>query len=941
MEDLRPLGDYRATLNMPVTAFPMKADLPRREPELLERWRREDLYGAIRRRARGRLPYVLLDGPPYANGDIHIGHAVNKILKDVVLRSRILEGRDPVYIPGWDCHGLPIEIAVEKTLGRRAADDREGFRAVCRAYALEQVERQKRDFIRLGILGDWAHPYLTMEEGVMAEELRLLARLLAAGHLGRGTKPVHWCDRCRSALAEAEVEYRPHLSTAIDVAFRVVDPADLARRMGLDPGAPTEAGAVAWTTTPWTLPANEAVAVHPETNYALLEYRQPSGRERVLLLAADLLDTCLARYGGGDARILGTVEGSELEGLRLLHPWQPKEVPVVLGRHVTLDLGTGLVHTAPAHGLDDYELGRRYDLPLTNIIDDGGRFLEGLSVVGGLDLEEATAKVVSFLAESGALVHAEAYEHSYPHCWRHKTPLFFRATPQWFILMDAQGLRAAALRAVPQVAWHPAWGGERLAGMVATRPDWCISRQRFWGTPLALFLDRRTNEAHPDSVRLLEEVARRIEREGADAWERLRPEDLLPASEATRYIKSTDVLDVWFDSGTLHSTLAATRSDFGWPADLYLEGSDQHRGWFQSSLLTAVATRGAAPYRAVLTHGFVVDADGRKMSKSLGNVVSPQETIRRLGADVLRLWVAGSDYRVELSVSDEILDRWAETYRKIRNTLRFMLANVADFDPDADALATADLLAVDRRILAVACARDERVRQAYERFEFHLVVQEAAQFCIVDLAGFYLDVLKDRLYTSPARGRGRRAAQTTLLHLLEILLRWIAPVLCFTAEEAWGHLPGPRPSSIFLADPPTLPVGAEDALDWDAFFRLREALLKTLESLRAAGRIGKSLDAAVSLYAGADEARLFAAFGAGLRDLLMVSRADLLPAEQAPAEAEAVPGFAAVRALVVPSADPKCPRCWYHEPEVGRGEREVCARCAAHLEGRDTPRSVA
>ncbi len=935
------MGDYRETLNMPKTDFPMKADLPRREPELLARWERAGFDAALRRRTRGRPPFVLLDGPPYANGDIHIGHAVNKILKDIVLRSRTLDGHDPVYVPGWDCHGLPIELVVERTLGQRAAEDPDRFRAACRRYALEQVERQKRDFVRLGVLGDWAHPYLTIEPGIIAEELRLLARLLERGHLGRGTKPVHWCARCRSALAEAEVEYRTHVSTAIDVAFPVVDTDDLARRMGIPPAEARGARAVAWTTTPWTLPANEAVAIHPETTYALVRGRGPRGQTALFLLASDLLDTCLARYGVGDVTLLATIEGTELEGLALAHPWLAKTVPVILGRHVTLDLGTGLVHTAPAHGLDDFEAGRRYGLALTALVDEGGRFLPDVPEVGGLDLAEANPRIVALLRQRGALVHDEAYEHSYPHCWRHKTPLLFRATPQWFVLMDAQGLRATALRAIPQVGWHPAWGGDRIAGMVAGRPDWCISRQRLWGTPLALFLERTSGEAHPDSVRLLEEVARRVERDGPEAWDRLRPEDLLPAEEAGRYVKSSDVLDVWFDSGALHAGLAATRPEIGVPADLYLEGSDQHRGWFQSSLLIAVGTRGIAPYRAVLTHGFVVDAEGRKMSKSLGNVVSPQEVIQRLGADVLRLWVAGSDYRAELSVSDEILDRWAETYRKIRNTLRFMLANVADFDPASDALSVEDLLAIDRWALAAARARDERIRRAYEDFEFHLVVQEATQFCVVDLAGFYLDVLKDRLYTSPARGRGRRAAQTTLLVLLETLLRWLAPILCFTAEEAWGHLPPPRPDSVMESEASPLAEPPDDGLDWDAFFRLREALLRAFEGLRHEKRIGKSLDAHVELYAGPAETRRFGDFGEGLRDLLMVSSVTLNPLDEAPEEALPVDGFNTLRARVFPSPDPRCPRCWFHEAGIGTDGHEVCVRCRAHLAGDETPRTVA
>lgn len=935
------MGDYRDTLNMPQTAFPMKADLPRREPEILARWEEEDLYGRLRQEASGRPRFVLLDGPPYANGDIHIGHAVNKILKDIVVRSRRLAGFDAVYVPGWDCHGLPIELVVEKNLGPRAAEDPERFREACRTYALSQVERQRRDFVRLGVLGDWRHPYLTIEPAMVAHELRLLARLFARGHVGRGTKPVHWCARCRSALAEAEVEYRPHVSTAVDVAFRVADPARLARLLGLDPAAVRDAAAVAWTTTPWTLPANEAVAVHPETAYALVRVELPEGGRGTLLLASDLLDACLARYGGTNVEILGTVEGAELEGLPLAHPWLEKTVPVVLGRHVTLDLGTGLVHTAPAHGLDDFETGRHYGLALTALVDEACRFRPDVPEVGGLGTAEADPRLVELLRRRGALVHAEAYEHSYPHCWRHKTPLLFRATPQWFILMDAKGLRAGALRAIAQVGWHPGWGGERIATMVAGRPDWCISRQRLWGTPLALFLDRESGEAHPETARLLEEVARRIEAGGVEAWYALRPEDLLPPEEAARYVKSDDVLDVWLDSGSLHATLAATRPEIADPADLYLEGSDQHRGWFQSSLLTAVGAEDRAPYRAVLTHGFVVDAEGRKMSKSLGNVVAPQEVIRRLGADVLRLWVAGSDYRGELSVSAEILDRWAETYRKIRNTVRFMLANVADFDPVRDAVPPAERAAVDRWALTAARGREERVRAAYERFEFHLVVHEIQRFCIVDLAGFYLDVLKDRLYTTPERSRARRAAQATLHEILVAMLRWLAPVLAFTAEEAWSHLPGPRPRSVMASEDRPLPAAPDDGLDWDGFFRLREDLLRAFEALRTRKAIGKSLDAEVALYAGEEDARRLGAFGEGLRDLLMVSAVTLAPLEAAPEDAVPVVGFAALRTRVTPSAAPRCPRCWFHEEGLGTDGREVCSRCRTHLAGGELPRTVA
>lgn len=936
------MGDYRDTLNLPQTAFPMKADLPRREPEILARWQELDLYARLRRRGRGRPLFVLVDGPPYANGDIHIGHAVNKTLKDIVVRSRILAGHDVVYVPGWDCHGLPIELVVERELGQRATDDPLRFREACRAYALSQVERQRRDFVRLGVLADWEHPYLTIDPAMIANELRLLARLYERGHVGRGTKPVHWCARCRSALAEAEVEYRPHVSTAIDVAFVFSEPSALAQRLGLNPGTVLGAAALVWTTTPWTLPANEAVAIHPETTYVLARLTLRSGAAWTALLASDLLDACLTRYGGGDAEPLATVEGAELEGLRLQHPWLSKTVPLVLGRHVTLDLGTGLVHTAPAHGLDDYEVGLRYGLPLTSFVDEGGRFRPDVPEVGGLDLPQADSKITKLLEKRHVLVHAEAYQHSYPHCWRHKTPLLFRATPQWFVLMEAQGLRPAAMRAIAQVSWHPEWGGERIATMVAGRPDWCISRQRLWGTPLALFLDRSSGEPHPETPRLLEEVAARIEREGAESWWRLRPEELLPPEEAPHYVKSQDVLDVWFDSGSLHATLAATRTDVRSPAELYLEGSDQHRGWFQSSLLTSVGAQGMAPYRAVLTHGFVVDAEGRKMSKSLGNVISPQAVIERLGADVLRLWVAGSDYRTELSVSDEILDRWAETYRKIRNTLRFMLANVQDYDPPRDELPSARRLAIDRWALGRVHDLEKRIQRAYEGFEFHLVVQAIQQFCIVDLAGFYLDVLKDRLYTTPTKGTARRAAQSTLYDILVHMLRWLAPILPFTAEEAWRHLPGDHSESVLESELPEPPDLGSKAPNWNAFFRLREELLRSFEELRKQGQIGKSLDAVVDLYAGEEEMTMLTGFGAeGLRELLMVSGVTLQTLAAAPTEARAVGGFEKLKSRILPSPDPRCPRCWFHEAELGTASQELCTRCRLHLAGGELPRTVA
>ena len=938
------MADYKHTINLPQTGFPMRANLPRREPEMLARWRELDLYRRLREARRGAPRFVLHDGPPYANGAIHIGHAVNKILKDFVVKARGLDGMDAPFVPGWDCHGLPIELHVEREVGKPGRDlSPAEFRAACRRYAASQVERQREDFVRLGVLGDWERPYLTMDYRFEADILRALGRIHAAGHVVRGDKPVHWCLDCGSALAEAEVEYEERESPAIDVRFAVLDEAALLARCEHAPDGLGEGpvSVVIWTTTPWTLPANRAVAVHPELEYVLIQADVGRGPER-LVVADALLRELEVRWGLSGHRVLARCRGSALEGLELRHPFYRREVPVVLADYVTTEAGTGCVHTAPGHGLEDFETGQRYGLPVDNPVGPDGRFLPGTELFAGEHVLEANEHVIEVLRARGALLHAERVRHSYPHCWRHKTPVIFRATPQWFIAMDGRGLRECALAEIARVRWIPEWGRARIESMVAARPDWCISRQRHWGVPIAFFVDRETGEPHPDTPRLIEEVALRVERHGVDAWHELDPAELL-GEEAARYEKVTDTLDVWFDSGVTHHCVLERRPDLGVPADMYLEGSDQHRGWFQSSLLTGCALRGAAPYRQVLTHGFTVDEQGRKMSKSLGNVVAPQEVVGRLGADILRLWVAATDYRAEMRVSDAILERIADAYRRIRNTARYLLGNLHDFDPAADAVAGRELLALDRWALARARALDARIRAAYGSYEFHRIYQELHNFCVVDLGGFYLDVLKDRLYTMPRASRGRRSGQTAMQHIIEAMVRWMAPILSFTADEIWGHMRGAREESVFLAtwhELPEVPLDAGDGLDGEAWARIlgvREVVNKALEQARAAGAIGGSLDAEVEIYAGAELHQALARLGDELRFLLIVSDARLARETEAPPESvrHELATHDELWLVVRPSPHPKCVRCWHRRPDVGShpGHPELCGRCVTNVEG--------
>ena len=913
------MGDYRQTLNLPDTAFPMRGDLAKREPGWVMEWQQRGLYRRIRDVCKGRPKFVLHDGPPYANGDIHIGHAVNKILKDIVVKSKTLAGFDAPYVPGWDCHGLPIEHQVEKTHGKNIppAD----FRRLCREYAAEQIDRQRRDFIRLGVLGDWDRPYRTMDFSTEADIVRALGRILRRGYLYQGAKPVHWCMDCRSALAEAEVEYGDRVSPAIDVAFKLVDNDALARALRFS-HIYEPVYAIIWTTTPWTLPANQAVAVHPELDYVLVRFSAG-----LFLLAKELADRCMDAYQVPERVIVAEFKGAALEGLKLEHPFHPREVPVVLGEHVTLDSGTGLVHTAPAHGLEDFEVGQRYSLPVDNPVDDSGAFHASVPLVGGLSVWKANPVIVDELRSRQRLVRVEDYRHSYPVCWRHKSPIIFRATRQWFIGMDmGEGgtLRESARTAVESTEFFPAWGRARLEAMIGNRPDWCVSRQRSWGTPMGLFVHRETGELHPRTDELIEQVAQRVEREGIEAWFALDEAEML-GEEAKLYRKVPDTLDVWFDSGSTHVGVLERRGELAKPSDLYLEGSDQHRGWFQSSLLTGCAIDGRAPYRALLTHGFVVDGQGRKMSKSLGNVIAPQKVMDTLGADVLRLWVASTDYSGELSISDEILKRVVESYRRIRNTLRFLLANTADFDPRLDALPPSQWLDIDRYAVQMTARLQQQVVRDYERFEFHVVVQRLQTFCSEDLGGFYLDILKDRLYTTGRNSTARRAAQTALWHVASSLLRLMAPVLSFTAEEAWPLLTQRADDSVFFHTWHEFPdTGAEVLARWDRVRELRSDVQKRLEERRGAGEIGSSLQAEVSIRANGDAYGLLSGLGNDLRFVLITSAANV---EQG--------GAGGLEIRVRPSTHAKCERCWHYRADVGQDPEhpEICGRCTENLFG--------
>lgn len=976
------MTDYKHTLNLPETDFPMRGNLAKREPDMLARWEEMDLYKAIREARAGRDKFILHDGPPYANGDIHIGHSVNKILKDIIVKAQTLNGKDAPYVPGWDCHGLPIELNVEKQVGKAGVNvDAKAFREKCREYAMTQVDGQRTDFKRLMVLGDWEKPYLTMNFEFEANIIRTLGRIHKNGHVKNGFKPVNWCTDCGSALAEAEVEYQDKKSIAIDVAFEVQEPENLLNKFQFESGRAADylnrkTSIAIWTTTPWTLPANEAVSVHPNLEYALAAFHnKENDQDELVILASELVTSAMERYGfaEGEYQIVAFAKGADfaqkmVDGQRLnaeallQHPFMPadddvqsnKYVPLITGEHVTADSGTGAVHTAPMHGADDYVVSNVYGISAkAMLVDADGKFivndaLEKWELSGLSTADKGNFRVLGILKEQGALLKKANLTHSYPHCWRHKSPIIFRATPQWFISMDQAGLLETAMNEAEQaVDWRPSWGKARIEAMMGNRPDWCISRQRTWGVPIAFFVNKVTGEVHPETEKLIEQVALKVEKEGIDAWFDLKAEELL-GDEADQYQKITDTLDVWFDSGVTHAAVLEQHEELQVPADLYLEGSDQHRGWFQSSMLTSVGARGKAPYKTVLTHGFTVDGEGRKMSKSIGNVVSPQDVVNKLGADILRLWVASTDYSSEMTVSDQILNRTADSYRRIRNTTRFLLANINGFDPQQHMLAAEELLPLDAWIVDQANSLQADIIGLYDEYQLIKIYQKLHHFCTQELGAFYLDVIKDRQYTTKADSVARRSAQTALYHVLEAMVRWMAPIMSFTAEEAWTLMPAPqegeREASVLLTEWYTGLFAAGNQEFDDAYWRrimaVKTEVNKLLEKARNEKTVGASLSAEVVLYANGELANDLNRLGDELRFVLITSKADVKSFDEQAGEDTEVAGL---RVSVAASAQEKCDRCWHHSEDVGHHAEHdsLCGRCVENVDGDGEKRAYA
>ncbi len=942
------MSEYKDTLNLPETGFPMRGNLANREPEMLKRWYKEDLYGEIRKAKKGKKSFVLHDGPPYANGDIHIGHALNKILKDIIIKSKTLSGFDAPYIPGWDCHGLPIELMVEKKVGKpgqkvTAAE----FREKCREYAAGQVEGQKESFKRLGIMGEWDKPYRTMDFATEANIIRALGKIASKGHLLKGFKPVHWCTDCGSALAEAEVEYKDKVSPSIDVRFKAADEAALLSKFELTEGheGQGDVSIVIWTTTPWTLPANRAVCLRDDLEYVLIQ-TEGDNAERIIV-AAELAKDVMDRAGIEHFHNLGFAKGADLELSQFQHPFYDFTVPAILGDHVTTDSGTGVVHTAPGHGQEDFAVGNKYNLEVANPVGSNGVYLPDTELFAGQHVFKANDAVVEVLKEKGALLHHHAYEHSYPHCWRHKTPIIFRATPQWFVSMDQAGLRAKALESIKNVEWMPEWGQSRIEGMIEGRPEWCISRQRTWGVPIALFVHKETAELHPNTLELIEKVALLVEEKGIQAWWDVDSAELL-GDEADQYEKVLDTLDVWFDSGVTHFSVVDAREEYnGNSADLYLEGSDQHRGWFQSSLISSIAMKDEAPYKQVLTHGFVVDGHGRKMSKSIGNVVAPKDVTNKLGADILRLWVASTDYTGEVAVSDEILKRSADAYRRIRNTARFFLANLSGFNPETDIVPVEEMVALDRWAVGRALAAQEEIVKAYEVYNTHGVTQRLMQFCSIEMGSFYLDVIKDRQYTAKRGGNAQRSCQTALYYIVEALVRWMAPIMSFTADEIWNEMPGERDKFVFTGEWFDGLFGLAEGEElnnefWTEIQAVRGAVNKLLEDARKEKTIGGALQAEVTLFADDALAAKINKLEDELRFVLLTSAAKVKSLSEKTDAAQAT-DIEGLFVEVAAAEGEKCDRCWHHTPDVGtiEGHEKICGRCVSNVDGEGEVRKFA
>ncbi|MGD0844649.1 MAG: isoleucine--tRNA ligase [Geobacteraceae bacterium] len=920
--------EYKETLNLPATAFPMKANLAQKELEILEQWEKGSLYEKLVAAGKGKPKYILHDGPPYANGHIHIGHALNKILKDIILKSKRMSGFNAPYVPGWDCHGLPIELQVEKNLGGKKHEvNKLQMRKMCRDYAAKFVAIQGEEFKRLGVLGEWDNPYLTMDFSYEGTITRELARFAGNGGLYKGKKPVHWCSSCGTALAEAEVEYADHRSPSIYVKFPLKDDISAA----LPQLAGKQVHVVIWTTTPWTLPANLAIALHPELEYVALD----TGSE-VLIVANGLLDA-FRQATGVSGSVIALFGADILVQKRCRHPFYDRDSIILPGDHVTLEAGTGCVHTAPGHGQDDYELGLKYGLDIYNPVDNRGRFLPNIEFFAGQFVFDANKSVIDKLQEVGALIFAGEVTHSYPHCWRCKKPIIFRATEQWFIAMDKNNLRAKALEEIERVAWIPKWGKERIYGMIENRPDWCISRQRNWGVPITAFYCKGCGEVLADG-RIMHHVADLFEKEGSDIWYEREADALLPPGTACpscgkgAFDKEMDILDVWFDSGVSFAAVMEHRPYLGAPADMYLEGSDQHRGWFHSSLLAGVGTRGKAPYRSVLTHGFVVDGQGRKMSKSVGNVVAPEDVIKKYGAEVLRLWVAAQDYRDDIRISPEILTRLSEAYRRIRNTCRYILGNLNDFDPAQDSVPFAEMPEIDRWALHQLELLKEKVLNAYDTHEFHVLYHAVNSFCTVEMSAFYLDILKDRVYTSRKESPERRSAQSAMYQILEAIVKLIAPLLSFTADEVWRYMPRQVEESVHLAEfPPLKPEQRNDGLveRWERIIKVRAEVSRALEQARVQKVIGHSLDAAVAIAAPPELAAFLLGYASELKSIFIVSKVELVEALSGEFyEAEGIPGML-IRVTAAPGA--KCERCWCYDEEIG-GDTEhptICPKCLA------------